>query len=438
MDSFEDLWNLICADVRQKISETAYNVWFKPLKFIKYENDKITLQIEAEFMRTVILDKFSTAIRDSVENVLGFTADVEIILPGDDPSDTKVPDSAAKSIQKKYEYSFENFVTGPTNKFAHAAALNVANAPGKNYNPLFIYGHSGLGKTHLLSAIQNKIYETNPDLSIIYTSGELFTNEMIHFLTIKNMQAFHEKYRKIDVLLIDDIQFIAKTTTAQEEFFHTFDSLVKNGNQVVLTSDRPPKEMLTLDERLRSRFENGLICDIQPPSLETRMAIIKKKAEEKGIELSDEIVKFIADNIKKNIRQLEGIVKRIEALYSLNGQMPSLLNVKGLMSDIINDEPSNAVTVDNIIKEVARMFNVQSSDILSDKRNADIVKARQVTIHLIHRCTNLSLQAIGKEIGGKHYTTIIHSLKEIETKMEKNVTLKATVDDILKNIEEMK
>lgn len=434
MDSFAELWDLVCADMKSKVTETAYNVWLRPLEFVKYENDKITLKIKAEFMRNVILDKFSTTIRDSVENVFGFSVDVDIILPGDDPSNIAVPDSAAKNVQKKYDYSFENFVIGPTNKFAHAAALNVANNPGVSYNPLFIYGHSGLGKTHLLSATQKRILERNPKANIIYTSGELFTNELIHYISIKNTQSFHERYRNVDVLLIDDIQFIAKTTTAQEEFFHTFDYLVQQGNQVVLTSDRPPKEMPTLDERLRSRFENGLMCDIQPPALETRMAITKIKAEERGIILSDDIVKYIAEHIKKNIRQLEGIVKKLEASYNLDGTVPTLTSVQEMMADLLNDEPSSTVTVDNIIKEVARMFNVLAAEIRSDKRNANIVQARQVAMYIVHTCTNLSLQAIGKEFGNKHYTTVIHSLKEIETKMERNVTLRATVDDVLKNI----
>lgn len=434
MDSFSELWDLVCADMKLKVTETAYNVWLKPLEFIKYENEKITLKIKAEFMRNVILDKFSTTIRDSVENVFGFSVDVDIILPGDDPSNMSVPDSAAKNVQKKYDYSFENFVIGPTNKFAHAAAYNVANNPGTSYNPLFIYGHSGLGKTHLLCAIQKRILENNPDTNIIYTSGELFTNELIHYLTIKNMQAFHERYRNVDVLLIDDVQFIAKTNTTQEEFFHTFDYLVQKGNQVVLTSDRPPKEMQTLSERLRARFENGLMCDIQPPSIETRMAIAKVKADERGIDLPDEVIKYIAEHIKKNVRQIEGIVKKLEAMYNLDGKMPTLETVHEVMEDLINDEPSSAVTVDNIIKEVSRMFNVTPQEIRSDKRNADIVQARQVAMYIVHNCTNLSLQSIGKEFGNKHYTTVIHSLKEIETRMERNVTLRATVDDVLKNI----
>ena len=438
MDSFAELWEYVREDIRANVTEAAYNVWLAPLEFIKYDNNKITLRINADFKRNVILDKFSTVIRDSVEAVFGFEVNVEIILPGEETIDEEEGeiDSATKKAKDKYDYSFDNFVIGSSNKFAHAAALNVANNPGISYNPLFIYGHSGLGKTHLLCAIQKYIMQNEPKTNIIYTSGELFTNELVHYLSLRDTHTFHERYRNVDVLLIDDIQFIAKTDKTQEEFFHTFDYLIQQGKQVVLTSDRPPKEMATLDERLRTRFEWGLMCDIKPPSIETRMAIIKIKAEERGIFLTDEIVKFIAEHIKKNVRQLEGIVKKLEAYHSLNNIDPSLAAVQEIMEDLINDEPSSAVTVDNIIKEVGRLFGVSAGEIRGDKRNANIVLARQVAMYIVHESTNLSLKAIGSEFGDKHYTTVMHSLSEIESKMSKNVNLRASVDDVLKNLEE--
>lgn len=438
MDSFAELWEYVREDIRANVTEAAYNVWLAPLEFIKYSDNKITLRINADFKRNVILDKFSTVIRDSVESVFGFEVNVEIILPGEETINEKEGeiDSATKKAKDKYDYSFDNFVIGSSNKFAHAAALNVANRPGFSYNPLFIYGHSGLGKTHLLCAIQNHIMKTNPKANIIYTSGELFTNELVHYLSLRDTHTFHERYRNVDVLLIDDIQFIAKTDKTQEEFFHTFDYLIQQGNQVVLTSDRPPKEMAILDERLRSRFESGLMCDIKPPSSETRMAIIKLKAKERGIFLTDEIVKFIAEHIKRNVRQLEGIVKKLEAYHSLNGVDPSLIAVQEILEDLINDEPPSAVTVDNIIKEVGRIFGVSAGEIRGDKRNSNIVLARQVAMYIVHETTGLSLKAIGSEFGDKHYTTVMHSLSEIESKMSKNVNLRATVDDVLKNLEE--
>lgn len=438
MDSFLGIWELVKADIRANVKETAFNVWLEPLEFVKYDNDKVTLRINAEYKRNVILDKFSTQIRDSMENVFGFPVDIDIVLPGEENSEEEGKiDSATKKAMTKYDYSFENFVVGPTNKFAHAAAVNVANSPGARYNPLFIYGHSGLGKTHLLCAIQKKILESNPKANIIYTSGELFTNELVHHLSLRDTHSFHDKYRNVDVLLVDDIQFISKTDTTQEEFFHTFDFLIQKGKQVVLTSDRPPKEMVTLEERLRNRFEWGLMADIQPPSVETRMAIVKLKSDELGIDLGDDVIKFIAEHIKKNVRQLEGIVKKIEAYHNLYRVTPTLQDVQDIIADLINDEPPLPVTIDNIIKEVGRIFNVSPADIKGEKRTAGIVLARQVAMYIVHETTSLSLQNIGNEFGKKHYTTVMHSLSEIESKMSKNVTLRATVDDVLKNLQEM-
>ncbi len=436
MDSMVGIFELIKADMSAYVTEAAYNVWLAPLEFVKYENDIITLRINAEFKRNVILDKFSSVIRDSVEHVFGFPVEVEIILPGEEKIKAGEPDSAEKKAMKKYNYSFENFVIGSSNKFAHAAALNVANNPGGSYNPLFIYGHSGLGKTHLLCAIQRQIMKNNPHANIIYTSGELFTNELIHFISMRDTHTFHEKYRNVDVLLIDDIQFISKTVSTQEEFFHTFDYLIQKGKQVVLTSDRPPKEMVTLEERLRNRFEWGLMADIQPPSVETRMAIIKLKGEELGINLSDDVIKYIAEHIRKNVRQLEGIVKKLEAYKNLNMVDPTMKDVQEIIADLIHDEPPLPVAIDNIIKEVGRIFNVSPAEIRGEKRNANIVLARQVAMYIVHETTSLSLQNIGNEFGKKHYTTVLHSLSEIESKMLKNVTLKATVDDVLKNLQE--
>lgn len=437
MESILELWELVKEDMRASVKEIAYDFWLAPLEFVKYDNNKITLRINADFKRNTILDKFSTTIRDSVENVFGFPVDVEIILPGEEKIEEEGKiDSATKKAMNKYNYSFENFIIGSSNKFAHAAAVNVANNPGGSYNPLFIYGHSGLGKTHLLCAIQKQILKNTPSANIIYTSGELFTNELVHYICLRDTHTFHEKYRNVDVLLIDDIQFIAKTVSTQEEFFHTFDYLIQNGKQVVLTSDRPPKEMVTLEERLRNRFEWGLMADIQPPTIETRMAIVKLKADEIGITLSDDIIKYIAEHIKKNIRQLEGIVKKIEAYYHLYMESPTLDNVRDMMSDLINDEQAYPITVDNIITEVGRIFNVTPVEIKSDKRNANIVLARQVAMYIVHETMNISLQTIGSEFGKKHYTTVMHSLREIESKMSKNVTLRATVDDVLKNLME--
>lgn len=431
---FEDIWPLVQRQLKASVKEIAYSLWLEPLEFVGFDNNTVTLRVDAEFRRKTVLENFSTLLRDTVEDIFGFPVDVQIILKGEEKiEETGELDSATINAINKYNYTFENFVTGSSNKFAHAAALNVANNPGNHYNPLFIYGNSGLGKTHLLCAIQRQILKNNPNANIIYTSGELFTNELIHFISIKDTHTFHEKYRNVDVLLVDDIQFIAKTVSTQEEFFHTFDYLIQQGKQVVLTSDRPPKEMVTLEERLRNRFEWGLMADIQPPTLELRMAIVKLKCEEIGIELDDDIIKFIAESIKKNVRQLEGIIKRIEAFKNLYFIPPALFMVQEMMQDLIDNEEINPVTVDNIIDAVSECFGVPSADIKSDKRSANVVQARQITMYIIHDMMCLSLQEIGTAFG-KHHTTVMHALKEIEGKMSKNVTLRAKVDDIKKNL----
>ncbi len=433
MDSFAEIWQLVQQELKNQVTEVAYNVWLSPLEFVKFENNTVYLSI-SEFKKNIIADKFMNSLTAAFEKILGFSVEIVFLVPGDIKTQDKSESDNDQTFE--HDYTFDNFITGPSNRFAHAAALNVANYTSVNYNPLFIYGHSGLGKTHLLLAIMNEIKQQRPDAKIIYTSGELFTNEFIYYIGNHNTYAFHEKYRNCDVLLVDDIQFIAKTETTQEEFFHTFNALKNNGSQIVLTSDRPPREMMTLEERLRTRFESGLIADVQPPTLETRMAIVKKKSDDLNIILNDDVVKFIAENIKKNIRQLEGIVKKIAAYRDVEGTVPSIAVAKRAISDIINDSQPTPVTVENIINEVARTFDVSPADIRSSKKSANISLARQVAIYIVERVTGLSLKAIGSEFGNKHHSTIIYSLKESKAKIEKDVALKSTVDDIIKNINE--
>ncbi|MBR5437943.1 MAG: chromosomal replication initiator protein DnaA [Clostridia bacterium] len=434
MDSFDEIWELVKEQLKLSVTEVAYNVWLSPLNFVKFQNDTVYLSI-TEFKKRIIVDKFSEIINSAFEAVLGFPITIEYVVPNEHAKNPDMEESNKSGINE-YDYTFSNFITGPSNRFAHAAAINVAANPGKAYNPLFIYGHSGLGKTHLLLAIMNEIKANNPNANIIYTSGEHFTNELIYYIGNHNTYDFHEKYRNCDVLLVDDIHFIARGETIQEEFFHTFNALNNNGSQIVLTSDRPPKEMMTLEERLRTRFEMGLIADIQPPTLETRMAIVKNKAEVLSVDLNDEVIKFIAENIKRNIRQLEGAVKKIKAFQDVEGVRPSVAVAKRAISDLINDDQPTPVTVDNIINEVARTFDVTPADIRSDKRSANISQARQVAIYVVEQITSLSLKAIGTEFGNKHHSSIIYALKEIKNKIEKDVSLKATIDDIIKNINE--
>ena len=435
MDSFNEIWETIRTLLKSRVTEVAYNVWLEPLEFVSFENDVITLSI-SEFKRKIIVDKFSALINECCEAAFGFPITVNYILPNDPEPILSQSGEQRSSRDDDYNYTFDNFIIGSSNRFAHAAALNVANNPGKAYNPLFIYGHSGLGKTHLLSAIMNEVRAQRPHETVIYTSGEHFTNELIQYIRDHNTAAFHDKYRSCDVLLVDDVQFIANKEATQEEFFHTFEALKNAGKQIVLTSDRPPREMITLEERLRTRFEGGLIADVQAPSLETRMAIVKKKADELHVDLSDEVISFIAENIKKNIRQLEGTVKRIKAYQEVEGTKPSIAIAKKAISDISNDNPPVPVKVENIINEVSRTFNVSPADIRSDRRNANISQARQIAMYIVHEVTDLSTKAIGAEFGNKHYSTVIYALGEMKEKLAKNMQLKATVDDIIKNINE--
>lgn len=432
MESFEDLWLLVKEYMKKNITEVAFKIWIDPIEFVTLQNDVATLEVN-EFKKTIVSGKFSSLIEEAFENVLGFPVEIEIISQKEEILENENVEKK-NNTTNEYNYTFDNFIIGSSNKFAHAAALNVANNPGRAYNPLFIYGHSGLGKTHLLSAIMNEIKSKNPKADIIYTSGEHFTNELIYHIGNHNTHTFHEKYRNTDVLLVDDIQFIAKTETTQEEFFHTFNALNNSGKQIVLTSDRPPKEMMTLEERLRTRFESGLIADVQPPSLETRMAIVKKKSVDLDIELSDDIIQFIAENIKRNVRQLEGTVKKIKAFHDVEGIKPNIAVARKAISDINSADEPPPVTVEKIIKEVSRALNVNTNDIRSGKRNADISHARQVSIYIVNEITDLSLKSIGNEFGQKHYTTIIYALNQIKEKIERNINLRNIIDDIIKNI----
>ena len=433
MDSYNEIWESIRDYLKESVSQVAFNVWLSPLKFVSFDNDLLTLSI-SEFKRGIVIDKFLELIERACEETIGFHVDVKIVIDGE--SDEKPHPYYVKKTYVEYNYTFDNFIIGPSNRFAHAAALSVANTPGKIYNPLFIYGHSGLGKTHLLMAIQKEIKQLHPDKNIIYTSGEHFTNELINCLRTKTNYSFREKYRSCDVLLVDDIQFIADKESTQEEFFHTFVELHKDGKQIVLTSDRPPKEMLTLKERLLTRFESGLIADITPPSLETRMAILKRKAEDLSIDLDDEIITYIAGNIKNNVRQLEGAVNKIKAYQEVEGSKPNIALAKKAISDIINNQKPLNQIIETVFDEVSRTFDVSAADIRSDKRNAKISQARQVAIYVISQVSDLSYKAIGAEFGNKHYSTVIYALNEMREKLENNVSLKATVDDILNNIKE--
>ena len=434
MDSFNEAWDVICEYCEQHITKVAYNTWISRIKPVKmdFAEGKAILMAPAEFHRQTLLRGYMNILKDAFESVFGTEVEIVIIVP--DEVVTPVKESNETVIDADYEFTFDTFIVGSSNKFAHAASLAVATNPGHAYNPLFIYGNSGLGKTHLLYAIRNEIQKNDSKKKVIYVKGEDFTNELVEALMKKSNIEFRQKYRQSDVLLVDDIQFIAGKESTQEEFFHTFNTLYEAKCQIVLTSDRPPKEIKTLEDRLRSRFESGLIADIQPPDFETRIAIIRRKAELLQIELPADVTEYIATRLKSNIRQLEGVVKKLKAKNQLYGEKITINIAQKTISEILNNDQPPPLTVEMIIDEVARHFGLSGDDIRSSKRNSNISNARQIAIYAVREITNMSMNLIGEEFGGRDHSTIVYALKQIEKNMEKDPKLKATVDDIIKNI----
>ena len=435
MDSFRDLFEqvLLLCKSDDTIADVTYNLFFDDLEPVDFSNDTAILQTTSDFKQGILAGKYADLLQKNFEKLLGFPVQVEIKV-----KNQKEETSAFPSVTpgKNEEYTFDTFVVGAENKFAYAACQRVAKDPGTIYNPLFIYGRSGLGKTHLLMATQNEIRKNNPDANILYTTSENFTNDMVSFLAQKNMEEFHNKYRTVDVLLIDDVQFLQNKMGFQEEFFHTFNALTQVGKQVILTSDRPPREIDTLTDRLRNRFESGLLADIQPPDIETRMAIVKKKAQQFQMELSPQIVEYVAEKLKNNIRQLEGAVKKIFAMSSLTGNAPTIDMAEEAIRDVQTDNMPVGVKTEKIIEYIANFYGITPADITSNKKNANIALARQVTVYVLREITGQTLQMIGEAIGGKNHSTINYSISLVEKKMRNEPSFKNTVFEIINNLQE--
>lgn len=431
MESLNEVWAAVCAYCKTRVNEITFNVWFKDLQLKGLESGEATLYIKTVFQRKVILENYKSILDDAFQHVLQFPVHVRIITDEDTPI-TSIRYDANGNAQ--YDYTFDTFIVGNSNRFAHAAAHDVAENPGRSYNPLFIHGNSGLGKTHLLNAIYTRIHEKYPEKVLVSVSCETFTNEFIYSLSHGTTSQFRDKYRKVDVLLIDDIQFIAGKDSTQEEFFNTFNTLYEAHKQIVITSDRPPKDIATLDERLNSRFEQGLIADIQPPEFETRVGIIKRKAQLMHFDLSDDIIFFIAEQVKSNIRQLEGVVKKLLALSRLNENI-TIAVAQGAIRDIRNDNQPEPVTVQKIVTEVSRTYSVPQEDIFSKKQDSPISYARQVSMYIIREVTGMSYKAIGEEFEGKDHATVLYSCKKIAKKIKENPKERDTINDIIKNLE---
>lgn len=437
MDSFDDAWEVICSYCKTKITDVAYNTWIsriKPLK-LDFESNTAYLVVPNDFHRQTLTRCYIPLLNEAFEAVFDNKFIISFKTPEEVEEYSKAPEIKEEIKDTNYEYTFDTFIVGSSNKFAHAACLAVATNPSHAYNPLFLWGNSGLGKTHLLYAIGNEIKKNDPSKVICYIKGDDFTNELIESLRLAKMSEFRHKYRQADILLVDDVQFIGGKESTQEEFFHTFNALYDAKKQIVLTSDRPPKEIKTLDDRLRSRFEQDLIADIQPPDIETRIAIIKRKAELLEIDLSNEVCEYIASKIKSNIRQLEGTVKKLKAKSLLNHEKPTISSVQEVIADILNNDVPPEVTVELIIDEVARTYGVSADEIRSQKnRSANISNARHVAIYVTRELTTLSMVAIGEEFGNRHYSTIIYTLKKVQEMMEKDRKVKEIIDDTIKNI----
>lgn len=434
MDSFQEAWGMICDYCKQRVTDVAYKTWISRISPVKIDFDTgdAILMVPNDFHRQTLTRCYKDLLNEAAAQIFGSNIEVNFVVPEEEEGSGS--ESENEPVNLEYEYTFDNFIVGSSNKFAHAASLAVAANPAGAYNPLFVYGNSGLGKTHILYAISNEIKKNRPDMKTLYVKGDTFTVELIDSIKHGTTGSFKNKYRKTDLLLVDDIQFIAGKDSTQEEFFHTFNFLFEANKQIVMTSDRPPKDIKTLEDRLRTRFEWGLIADIQPPDFETRVAIIKRKCELINFDLPEETIQYIAENLKTNIRQLEGTVKNLKANYYLREQSPTIPNTKITISKLLSEEVSVPATIDKIVREVSRTYNVDEQDIMSSKRSADISNARKIAVYIVRQMTDLSTNQIGKEFGGRDHSTIVYSLRQMEAGVKNNSNLRSMVDDIIKNV----
>ena len=432
------IWGKAQKDIKEKIGSTTYETWFSSLQVKQKDPRTLIIETPDDFFKNWIIDHYLPIINESLKNISSEIIDTLITVNPNFIQTQNPPSESPQNLhpqKKRYQnninprFTFENFVTGSSNRFAYAACLAVAENPAKAYNPLFIYGGVGLGKTHLMQSIANKIHRNQPYVHHCYISSEQFTNELINAIRNRSTPQFRQKYRNIDVLLIDDIHFIAGKEATQEEFFHTFNTLHDNRKQIIISSDKPPKEISKIEERLSSRFAWGLITDIQAPDFETRVAILRKKIEHEPMKVPDDVIFFIAQEIKKNIRELEGALIRVIAYSLLEEKIISLDMAKVILKDMIQ-KTVKMINTDIIQKRVAEFFQISSFDLKSKRRHRNLVFPRQIAMYLSRKLTNLSLPEIGHFFGGKDHTTVIHSCKKIEHELEHNNELKNTIEKI--------
>jgi len=446
MESFNEVWNKVCILCKKYVSDVGFRTWLSCMTPVGFEDGEAVFTVRTDFQRDVIIQTYFKHLLPTFEEILGFPVGIRIVVEEEieesgllQPGNKFTLDDYLNSSYNHadYDFTFDTFIVGASNKFAHAASLAVSNNPGGAYNPLFIHGNSGLGKTHLLLAVALDIKKNMPNFNIIYKKGDQFTNEFIKALTNNTTAEFRERYREADVLLMDDIQFISGKESTQTEFFHTFDTLYQNKKQIVLTCDRPPRELQSIDDRILTRFEWGLIADIQPPELETRVAIIRRKAQLLDLEIPEDVALYIAEKLKTNIRQLEGTVKKLKAHYTLDNQYPSLSLAQNAIRDVLSDQKPLPITVERIIEEAARTFGVSTEEIRSKKRTSQISQARQVAIYVIREVTQMPMASIGQEFGGRDHTTVLYTLDQVELKMKNDSSFKGKIADIIKNVQQV-
>ena len=453
MNSFEEVFASVkkyCLE-NGKIPEIGLTTWIEPLIPVSFNGSDAVFRVETEFQKNIVLTSYNEILRDAFASLYGFKVNIIIEVETNAPEKPNIPTDSELEIKHQeleqsykfanYDYTFDTFIEGRSNEFALACSKSVAKNCGEkavpDYNPLFIYGPSGMGKTHLITAIANEVRKNHPDFNIVYVTSETFGSELINALNNTGViDDFHEKYRNADILLIDDIQFFSGKERMQEEFFHTFYKLHQEGKQIVITSDKPPKELLTLEERLRTRFEGGLIADISAPDYETRLAIINRKSELLELKMPSEVAEFMANRLKSNIRQLEGAVVRLKALNHFAGSPITISMAQSVIRDVLTDEQPIPITVEKIISEVSTVYGVSPEDLRSNKRSAQISIARKVAIYVVREITQMPLASIGTEFGGRDHSTIVYSVTSVSEAMEKDPNLKNLVQDIIKNIKD--
>ncbi len=439
-DEIDEIWKKTCSLLKDALAEVSYETWVATLKPLDIVDNRFLFEASTPFHKNMISSRYSELVRNALRSATRTDFELEIYLPGETAAERERTLEHSPGVlptnMLNPKYTFDTFVIGNSNRFAHAASLAVAESPADAYNPLFLYGGVGLGKTHLMHAIGHYMLHENPAIKLVYITSENFTNELISAIQNNRNTEFREKFRNVDVLMVDDIQFIAGRDSTQEEFFHTFNQLHASGKQIMISSDKPPRDIPTLEERLRSRFEWGLIADIQKPDYETRIAILRKKAQVEHIDVSDDIIAFIAEKIESNIRELEGSLTRIIAYASLSGKPLTMAVAEEALKNILSIKDPKRITPDMITQAVSDFYGISPADVKSSKRNREIALPRQIAMYLTRDMTDLSLPRIGDAFGGRDHTTVMHACDKIGQMQRTDPALKNALIELRKTIRE--